>query len=368
MDGVILIGGTLYGTTAYGGTNNGGTVFSVPAIGGSLSTLASLSPQNLAVPVAGLTAVGGTLYGTTQDGGKNMNYGAVFSLPITGGTPTILVSFNTGNGSVPSSRLTAVGNTLYGTTLAGGATSNYGTVFSIPVTGGTPTTLGTFNNSNGAHPYTADLILVGNNLYGTTNNGGAQGDGTVFSLPKTGGAITTLTSFNGSDGANPDDGLIAIGNTLYGTTSFGGSNNSGTVFSLPITGGTPTILANAASSGGGEPTALTLVGSTFYGSMTGGGSLYGSIFSLPITGGTPTTMATFNGSNGEYPSRLIADASGNLYGTTQGGGGPNNAGTVFELTVPEPATTSLIGLCSLPLLARRKRSRSAHAATTFRNR
>jgi uncharacterized repeat protein (TIGR03803 family) len=73
-----------------------------------------------------------------------------------------------------------------------------------------------------------------------------------------------------------------------------------------------------------------------------------------------STLATFNRAN---PSAgLIADADGNLYGTTENGGA-NNAGTVFELTgtgfvtsAPEPAAVSLIGLAGLGLLTRRRRT------------
>ena len=75
--------------------------------------------------------------------------------------------------------LTLSGSTLYGTTNEGGA-SGYGTVFSVPLAGGSPTTLATFNNTNGEYPF-AGLTLSGNTLYGTTYEGGASGYGTVFS-------------------------------------------------------------------------------------------------------------------------------------------------------------------------------------------
>ena len=49
--------------------------------------------------------------------------------------------------------------------------------------------------------------------------GGAYGDGTVFELAKGSGTITTLASFNGTNGSNPYASLImdSSGN-LYGTT------------------------------------------------------------------------------------------------------------------------------------------------------
>ena len=62
-------------------------------------------------------------------------------------------------------------------------------VFRVPVSGGTPAVLASFNGSNGKQPY-AGLVLSGNTLYGTTVNGGANGYGTIFSVPMSGGSPT----------------------------------------------------------------------------------------------------------------------------------------------------------------------------------
>jgi autotransporter-associated beta strand protein/uncharacterized repeat protein (TIGR03803 family) len=79
------------------------------------------------------------------------------------------------------------------------------------------------------------LTLSGNTLYGTTDSGGANNEGTVFSLPLGGGSPTVLASLNGSNGENPQAGLTLSGNTLYGTTEGGGANyDEGTVFALRL--------------------------------------------------------------------------------------------------------------------------------------
>ncbi|MGC8525314.1 MAG: choice-of-anchor tandem repeat GloVer-containing protein [Acidibrevibacterium sp.] len=75
---------------------------------------------------------------------------------------------------------------------------------------------------------------VGSTLYGTTLGGGSGGDGTVFSLNPTTGALATLVNFTGSNGAASFGGLIDVGGTLYGTTAGGGSADDGTVFSLTL--------------------------------------------------------------------------------------------------------------------------------------
>ena len=113
---------------------------------------------------------------------------------------------------------------LFGTTSAGGAYGD-GTVFEIAKTptgyASTPTTLVSFNSSNGSE---GSLIADANgDLFGTTEEGGAYGDGAVFEIAKTPAGYastpTTLVSFNDSDGLEPYGGLIAdASGDLFGTT------------------------------------------------------------------------------------------------------------------------------------------------------
>jgi uncharacterized repeat protein (TIGR03803 family) len=215
ISGLTLVGSTFYGTTENGGGY--GTVFSVPEVGGAITTLASFSGGYIGgYPESGLTLAGSALYGTTYRGGFGL-VGTVFSIPVGGGAIANMATFTqtTGSGFYPESGLILVGNTLYGTTYSGRGFG--GTVFSMPVGGGAITTLAGFTGDNGLNPE-AGLILVGGTLYGTTYNGGDSGDGTVFSVPLGGGAITTLASFSGSNGANPESSLTLFENTLYGTT------------------------------------------------------------------------------------------------------------------------------------------------------
>ena len=113
---------------------------------------------------------------------------------------------------------------------------------SMQASAGTLTTLNTFNNTNGAKPLGSLIADSAGNLYGTTSEGGVRGSiGTVFELsPPAAGqpawTETILTSFTGN-GADPTGGLIfdSAGN-LYGTTEYGGipgsGISSGTVFEL----------------------------------------------------------------------------------------------------------------------------------------
>ena len=82
----------------------------------------------------GLTLSGNTLYGTTSEGGANSPFdnGAVFSVPVGGGNPTLLVTFDGGDGECPGGGLTLSGNTLYGATIEGGV-HGFGTIFALTV-------------------------------------------------------------------------------------------------------------------------------------------------------------------------------------------------------------------------------------------
>jgi uncharacterized repeat protein (TIGR03803 family) len=172
------------------------------------------------------------LYGTTEFGGTYDN-GTVFSVNPNTGAETVLHSFGSGaDGEYPIASLIDVKGTLYGTTEEGG-TYGGGTVFSLSLTTGTETVLHSFGGGTDGNTPVASLINVKGTLYSTTAGGGTYGDGTVFSVnPKT-GAETVLHSFgSGTDGEYPEASLIDVKGALYGTTEEGGTYGSGTVFAL----------------------------------------------------------------------------------------------------------------------------------------
>ena len=365
--------GNLYSTTYYGGTYGYGTVFELtPAAGGTWTekVLHNFNDDGTDgyQPVASLIFdAAGNLYGTTEAGGT-YSAGTVFELtPAAGGTWTekVLHNFNSDgtDGFFPSAGLVldAAGN-LYGTTLGGG-TSNRGTVFELtPAAGGgwTEQVLHNFNldGTDGYYPLAGLIFDAAGDLYGTTSSGGAYGYGTVFELtPAAGGTWTekVLHSFNneGTDGVNPQAGLILdAAGSLYGTTVQGGTGSScpngcGTIFELtPAAGGTWTekVLHNFDGTDGYQPYADLIfdAAGNLYGTTEAGGTYSaGTVFELtPAAGGTWTEQVLHNfkddGTDGIEPhAGLIFDASGNLYGTTFGGGAYGQ-GTVFEITpVPE---------------------------------
>jgi uncharacterized repeat protein (TIGR03803 family) len=92
-------------------------------------------------------------------------------------------------------------------------------------------TLATFTGANGAKPWSDLVSDAAGDLFGVTFGGGADNDGTVFEIVKSTGALITLATFTGANGASPLSQLVSdAAGDLFGTTETGGANNDGTVF------------------------------------------------------------------------------------------------------------------------------------------
>jgi uncharacterized repeat protein (TIGR03803 family) len=224
--------GDLYGTTVSGGGSSAysggcGVVFGVNTAGKERVLYRFGEGADGAGPYAGLVMdAKGNLYGTTQYGGT-FGAGTVFMLDKTR-KETVLYSFSGGtDGRLPLLGYLvrdAYGN-LYGTTQFGG-TYGAGTVFKLD-NAHRETVLHSFSGgTDGSYPYAGLVRDAEGNLYGTTNQGGSSGYGTVFKLDRAGNE-TLLHTFTGTggDGAYPFDDLVRSANgNLYGTTFSGGAN------------------------------------------------------------------------------------------------------------------------------------------------
>jgi uncharacterized repeat protein (TIGR03803 family) len=176
----------------------------------------------------------GNLYGTTHGGFGNGGLGTVFEVVAGTHALSTLVTFDNINGAYPTASLLADGSgNLYGTTDAGGA-NNLGTVFEVATGTRAFSTLAAFNGMSGSNA--SNLIIdAAGNLYGTARNDGANLDGTVFEVVAGTHTLRTLATFNGTNGSYPSAGLFADDNgNLYGTTDGGGANGQGTVFKLSL--------------------------------------------------------------------------------------------------------------------------------------
>jgi uncharacterized repeat protein (TIGR03803 family) len=228
---LLDVNGTLYGTSFQGGTKDNGTVFAITTSGNETIIHSFEGDTNhhtdAANPSGSLINVGGVLYGTTSEGGPYRN-GTVFTI-TTSGKETVLYSFAGGG---PRGSLININGVLYCTTFSAG-TNGLGTVFAI-TRPGKEKWLYSFTGKplDGAHPNAA-LVNRNGTLYGTTIQGGATDNGTLFAITRS-GQESVLHDFNGArrSGAFPEAPLINNNGVLYGTTGGGGAETRGTVFSF----------------------------------------------------------------------------------------------------------------------------------------
>jgi uncharacterized repeat protein (TIGR03803 family) len=338
---LIYYKGKLYGTTESGGAYARGTVFSVTPAGVENVIHSFGVSYDGSDPEAGLCVLNGVLYGTTFSGGA-YDGGTVFSV-MPDGTERVLYSFGKSGEAPanPTAGLTVLNGVLYGTTSSGGIYNN-GTVFAI-TPAGQLTVLHKFNyggyhKKDGDYP-AAGLAAWNGDLYGTTESGGVNEQGIVFSIT-TAGTERVLYSFPARrfDGENPEAGLIVFDGLLYGTTSSGGTgfDDAGTVFSLTAKGREHLIFnfQPFKEYGFSADTALVPARGTFYGTMPeGGANSSGTLYSVTPSGSATLVHVFGSPPDGAKPLAGLTNVRGTLYGTTSIGGGVADSGTVYRLIV-----------------------------------
>ena len=299
-------------------------------------------------PQAGLVRdSSGNLYGTTASGGSASS-GVVFKINAKGKI-TVLHTFNISDGSFPRSDLTLNNKTLYGTTLSGG-TTGAGTVFrDLDQWLWLQDALLVYRPGRWIEPGVGcHSGFAGQSVWNNRRRRDVS-SGTLFRLSKS-RKLTVLHSFTGGpDGAMPmaEPILDARGN-LYGTTEFGGDTNGncvglqagcGVVYKLSPNGKL-TVLHSFTNinNDGAYPLGTLLLDASgnLYGTTSGGGGAnnFGTVFKIGSKGKF-TQLHSFDGGipDGEGPQGALSrDSSGNLYGTTTYGGNSSNSGTVFKIT------------------------------------
>jgi uncharacterized repeat protein (TIGR03803 family) len=360
VSGLTMAGpGNFYGTAAYGGYEESGTIFNLRQVGSGwiLTPLYTFHNLDGSQPEAAPTiGPDGNLYGTTFRGGSSacvLGCGIVYKLTPPANfcrstscpwTETVLHYFYSTDGAYPGygKLIFDRSGNLYGTTGSGGA-NGLGTVFELTPSNGswTETVLYSFSSdADGYLPYSGVIFDSTGNLYGTTQNGGPNGNGTVYELSPTGSGWTKsiLLSFGGGNqGGGPRGGVImdAQGN-LYGSTASLGPQGGGTAYQLSPSNGqwNYTLLAGlpAAAEGPWDSPTLDAAGNVYLTSYQALGN--GAVVEVtPSDGGWQlNTLHAFSGSDGAWPTgSVILDASGNIYGTASIGGNDNN-GVIFEIT------------------------------------
>jgi uncharacterized repeat protein (TIGR03803 family) len=266
-------------------------------------------------------------------------------------------------GADPEAPPTFVGGVAFGTTYSGGDVSgcNCGTVFA---NGKVIYDFKGASSGDGAYP-TGALLLVGNELYGETLQGGQtngvctsgniDGCGTILAIDTKGSERVIYRFKGGSDGEAPVGSLVSENGVLYGVTAKGGTNETcsdglpgcGVVFSVDLSGHEKVIYRFKGGTDGALPSVgLLLVKGQLYGTTaTGGGvcpssaSGCGTVFRVTPSGSEKILHAFTGGKDGQYPNSALILANDSLYGTTGFGGckqacGPSSGyGTIFKMSL-----------------------------------
>jgi uncharacterized repeat protein (TIGR03803 family) len=392
--------GNLFGTTEYGGTTTynssgaipgSGTIFEIAHGTNTITTLSNLLSDAVYQRQPDITIdTRGDILGSGVSGSLNNPVGSIFEIVPGTNTITNLISSNSGDAIFDSPLIFDGSGDLYGASSLGG-TYGEGAVSELANGSTTLTTLGSFNSTDSQgfgggiamdtdgdifgtsafYDYNADCLweltkgsntptILGSvdspgpiavdssgDVFGSSVDGGAYNNGTIFEWIKGQNTIATLASFNSADGFNQWGGVVIDGNgDLFGTTTYGGNNDCGLVFELAHRSNTITPIAHFNGNNGAQPVgglAIDAAGNLF-GTTTSGLNDQGTVFEVANGTNTISTLAVFNGINGGYPlGTIVIDKSGNLFGTTNQGGSAG-AGTVFELpgaATVAPAITSL---------------------------
>ncbi|HEV3090066.1 MAG TPA: choice-of-anchor tandem repeat GloVer-containing protein [Candidatus Cybelea sp.] len=360
FDGLVALGGKLYGTTLNGSKNycsgscgsNGcylgcGTVFSVTTAGKESVAYNFRGDYNDAQdgswPFAPLILDGKEMYGVTSGVGK-YNEGAFFKVNAAGKEQVVYSFAGGSDAGGPEAGLVPDGKSgFYGTSLYGGSSScsgGCGTVFSVSTSGSEKVIYAFGGGTDGRAAYSG-VVEYKHKLYGTTLFGGSgcgsDGCGTIYELTKSGKHKVLYTFTGSSDGAFPN-GLTLVKGVFYGTAEAGGARSSGTIFSITPSGTEKTLYSFTDNPDGNGPGAnLISYNGSLYGTTIGGGTDgQGSVFKATTSGNESVIYSFQAGSDGSDPQGPVMVYKGKLYGTTHSGGGTgctNNAGcgTIFSL-------------------------------------
>jgi uncharacterized repeat protein (TIGR03803 family) len=340
--------GKLWSTGRSGGGFSDGAAFNITP-SGTLTVIYSFNSPGGILPYGGLIlGTDGNFYGTTENGGSR-NQGTLFKMTSTGNL-TNLYDFGSclypcKDGVYPKTPpVQASDGNYYGT--VGNTTdgTNNGVVYKL-TSAGKFSTIYTFDGTLGFNPQAPLIQGADGNLYGTTASGGitispcwgsSASCGTVFKIT-TGGKLTTVYKFDQTHGAGPLSPVIqGTDGNFYGTTSAGGTSGLGTVFKL-TSAGVITVLHNFIGSDGETPLAGLVQANdgNFYGVASAGGSLgYGTIFKVTSTSDhTFSVLYDFDQTHGQTPEvALFQNTNAILYGDTVNGG-KNGAGVFYSLNI-----------------------------------
>ena len=292
-------------------------------------------PLMLCVAVVGCSRVGGGYAVPTGSAGSDST-----AEPGAATFKTIL-AFDETNGASPQAPLVTIGDELYGTTWDGGK-AGCGIAFAL--SDGHERIVYTFG-TNGCNPL--GLTPAKTAFYGIAYGGGADHDGSVFAI-KTTGQLVWSFSFDGSNGANPEGRMVPFNDHLYGVTSYGGNacggDGCGTVFSVTTSGKLATLYdfrgEEHGEYDGTTPAAgMIVVKGTLYGTTSFGGDYDGGTLFSVSTAGKEHVVYSFGEANTDAirPESPLIRIGDDFYGTSLYGGKYGD-GTVYSVSTGGNAT------------------------------
>lgn len=374
-ENLIVVGNRFYGTTFVGGLQGKtdckqgcGVVFSMAMDGSGYRVLHRFKGGTDGAGPTSTTLIDNAIFGVTYQGGKGpcpdygfgfTGCGTVFRISPDGSGYAQLHVFSKRNGkddgAYPADVIFYHGD-LYGSTYGGGGKchpNGCGTIFRLSVHGGGFAIVYAFTGGrDGASPGDG-LAVMGDALFGTTQNGGkitkGVGTGTIFRI-SAGSKYKQIHSLQRY--GMPEAGLLAYSGSLFGTTATGGKpacpHGCGSVFSIRPNGSGFTVLYafDSLTSAVAPEANLVSLGGVLYGSSSAGGAHCqpggcGTVFSISPNGANFQVLYSFKGgAQGASPGAIVAVGS-RIYGVAQAGprcGHYRNCGITFGLQTGVPST------------------------------
>lgn len=340
-NGMIEIGGKLYGCLAYGGANSTGIIYEYDPVTNNYTSIYDFISPTGSTPYCDLLlASNGKCYGTTSSGGTN-NRGVIFEFDIASKTYTKKFDMVQSIGyDCKSTLIQATNGKLYGLTSSGG--SSDGAIFEFDYNSNIFTIKFYFDGLQGSIPKDRLLQASNGKLYGTTRGGGISGAGVIFEYDLITGTYSKKFDFISSIGSQPQAGLIqATNGNLYGTTQYGGINGDGTIFEYNYTSNICTTkfsFDEYTNQGGYAPLSrlLQATNGKLYGTTSRGNSstsYTGSFFEFDPLTNTYINLVFLNSLNVSHflplGSPVMQASNGKIYGVLNEGG-ISNGGVIFE--------------------------------------
>ncbi|MEL6673908.1 MAG: choice-of-anchor tandem repeat GloVer-containing protein [Bacteroidota bacterium] len=356
-NGSLILGSDslLYGI-AGGGENHGGLIYRVSLDGGTYEILHEFAYDSGRDPSgsSGLfLASDGKMYGLAREGGTS-DVGVLFSIdPAQAGSYTVEQAFGTTLGAFPIGSLIETNGKLYGVTELGSSQSNGTVLFSWSLANQTSETVANFSTSTGNNPQSGLTLASNDYFYGIARTGGTHNFGTIYKMHRDSNLIHPVYSF-------PSNHVFAIHHTpmiedngqLYGVTSTGGMGNRGTLFSINLASDSFSFLINFGDVGLKSPWGGLLVdngilyGTTF---RDDGFLKEGVLYGYAINSDTVAILHTFgqDQSGGKSPFGGLTLVGDRLYGSTKDGG-TGSFGTLFSFDLGTGTHQKLLDFSHAP--------------------